>query len=265
MADQIHQMPHTERQMRIFCTLLSLIFAFLIQVKSSSAAELRVLASTGLNAVIGELISKFEAQSGHKISLGAPALAADVSKRIEAGEAVDFAVVNPEFATNLIKAGKVASGSQVDFVRLGIGVAMKAGGTKPDISTASALKDAVTAAKSVIYTRGGSGVHFESVLSRLGILDQVKAKSKQVGGGEAMPAVARGEVELGVDVIPQIVSATGVQLVGPLPTELQSYVVLTGVITSSAKEPAAAKAFLDFLKSAVAASIFNAKGMEQVR
>lgn len=245
--------------------LLAAVFISIVALATLTlAAEVRVTSSTGLNAVIAELVSLFETTSGHKVSLGTPALAADVAKRIEAGEAMDVAVLNPSFAKTLIAAGKIADGSSVDFVRLGIGVAVRAGDPRPDISTADALKQAVLNAKSVTYTRGGSGVHFEALLGGWGILDQIKSKAKQVSGGEAIPAVARGEIELGIDVMPQIVSVAGVDLVGPLPPDLQNYVVLTAVILSTAREPAAARSFVDFLKGPAAASAMKARGMEPI-
>lgn len=246
----------------VFIAVLASVLGYALPVQ---AGEVRVVGSTGLNAVMADLVSQFEKSTGHKVILGTPALAADVAKRIEAGEAVDVAVVNPDFAQKLVASGKTKADSSVDFVRLGIGVAVKSGASKPNVATADALKQAVLSAKSVTYTRGGSGVHFESLLSRWGILDQIKGKAKQVSGGEAMPLVAKGDVELGVDVIPQIVSVPGVDLVGPLPADLQNYVVLTAVVTSAAKEPTTAKAFVDFLKGSAAAAAMAAKGMEPIR
>jgi molybdate transport system substrate-binding protein len=199
------------------------------------------------------------------LSLATPAVAVDIKKRIAGGEAFDVAILNPELASELVKAGKVAAGTNTDFVRFGIGVAVRSGTPKPDIATSEALKQAVVNAKSITYTRGGSGVHFESLLSRWGIADQVKAKAKQVGGGEAIPAVAKGDIELGIDVLPQILSVPGAELVGPLPADLQNYVTLTVVISPVAKDPAAAKALVDFLKGPAAASLMSAKGMEPVR
>lgn len=244
--------------------LAAYVVSSILVATSSIAAEVRVIGSTGLNAVIAELVAEFEKSSGHKISLGTPALAADVAKRIEGGEAMDVAVLNPSFAKELIAAGK-ATGPSVDFVRLGIGVAVRTGTAKPNISNADAVKQAVLDAKSITYTRGGSGVHFESLLTRWGILDQVKPKVKQVSGGEAIPAVAKGEIELGVDVVPQIISVSGVDLVGPLPADLQNYVVLTAVVTPAAKDPAAAQAFVDFLRGPTAAKAMAAKGMDPIR
>jgi molybdate transport system substrate-binding protein len=227
----------------------------------AAAAEVKVLSSTGVSAAMRELLPKFESTSGHKISVSF-ALAGDVKKQIDGGEAFDLAIVSPPIAAELVKAGKADAASVADVARLGVGVAVKSGSAKPDIGSAEAFKQAVLNAKSVIYTRGGSGTHFEGLLTRFGISDQVKAKSKQVSGGEAIPAVAKGEVELGIDVIPQIVAVPGVDLVGPLPGDLQIYVLQTAVISSSAKEPAAAKALLDFIKSPAGASVLKAKGME---
>jgi molybdate transport system substrate-binding protein len=164
--------------------LLALSIASLLAVATSAgAAEVRFAASTGLNSVIAQLVSQFESSSGHKLSLATPAVAIDIKKRIEGGEAFDVAILSPELASELVKAGKVAAGTNTDFVRFGIGVAVRAGAPKPGIATSEALKQAVVNAKSITYTRGGSGVHFESLLSRWGNADQVNPNGKKVGGG----------------------------------------------------------------------------------
>lgn len=243
-------------------TLAALFLGISIASPAVHAAELRVISSTGLNPVINELTAKFESASGHKLSLAKPDSGADVKKRIDAGEVFDLAMLDLVSADDLIKSGKAVADSKRNIVRVGIGLAVRAGSPKPDISTVDAFTKAVLGAKSITFTTGGSGIHFQALLKRLNIEEQVKGKLKQVGGGQAIPAVAKGEVELGVDIISQIVPVQGVDLVGPLPGDLQSFVTITVIMSSSAKEPAAARAFIDFLKGPVAAPVFKVKGLD---
>ena len=125
-----------------------------------------------------------------------------------------------------------------------------------------AFTKAVLGAKSITFTTGGSGIHFQGLLKRLNIEEQVKGRLKQVGGGQAIPAVAKGEIELGVDIVSQIVLVQGVDLLGPLPVDLQNFVAIFVIMSTSAKEPAASRAFIDFLKGPVAATVFKAKGLD---
>lgn len=230
---------------------------------NAQAAELKVLASGGFSPAMKELVPQFEKQSGHKVALKLEQTGA-IKRMIEGGEAFDVAIASPAVIDGLVKQGKIAAASKGDVARTGIGVAVKAGAPKPDIKSADALKKTLLGANSIVYPKeGASSVHLAKVFDKLGITEQLKPKIKlEPMTGRTAVAVAQGEAELGIAVIPQIISVPGVDLVGALPGELQAFVVYTGGVGAAAKEAAAAKAFLEFLKTPAALQVIKAKGLE---
>ena len=194
-------------------------------------------------------------------------LTADTSallkSQIEAGKPFDIVVLTPPLITTLIQQGKVADGSATTLARTGIGLAVKKGAARPDITTAEALKHALTSAGAVAYsTSGVSGSMFSAALQKLGIAEEVKAKAKAVPNGLTGDVVVRGEADLAVQLMPELMSVSGVDVVGPFPADLQSYVVLTGGLSASATDKARAEAFLAFLKNPSAATVIRQKGLE---
>jgi molybdate transport system substrate-binding protein len=164
---------------------------------------------------------------------------------------------------NLIKQGKVVDGSAVDLARAGLGIAVKQGAPKPDISTVEAFKRMLINAKAIAYaTAGQSGLYFISVTEKLGIAEQVKAKGKTVHGGAAAEFVAKGEADTAIQLIPELASVPGVEVVGPFPAELQTYIVLTGGVGTNAQDKAAAQTLIKYLTTPAAISVIKAKGME---
>ena len=164
---------------------------------------------------------------------------------------------------DLIKQGKIAGDTRVDIVRIGIGVAVREGAPKPDISSVDAFKRTLLSVKSVTYApEGATGEHFAKVLDRLGIAEQVKAKAKPNAPGRVAQVVAAGEVELAIGATPSLLSTKGVQFVGPLPAELQDWFVNTAGVSATAKQPDAAKALIKHLTTPEAAAVIRAKGME---
>ena len=163
----------------------------------------------------------------------------------------------------LIAQGTVASGSRVDLVRSGIGVAVRAGAPRPDIGTAEAVKRALLAAKSITYSSGPSGVYLANLFVRLGIADQLKPKIKQVPPGvPAGSLVASGEAEIGFQQISELMPVSGIDLIGPLPPEIQEITVFSGGIHVAATQPDAAKALMQFITAPAAASIITRKGLD---
>jgi molybdate transport system substrate-binding protein len=229
---------------------------------AARAADITVLSSNGLKAAVVELVPQFEKETGHKLvfTWGASNL---LVKQIEGGEAFDVVIVTPALIKNLVKQGKVVDGSAVDLARVGVGVAVKQGAPKPDIHTVDAFKQTLLNAKAVAYTTAGqSGQHFIGVLEKLGIAEQVKAKAKTTPGGAVAEFVAKGEADIAIQLIPELASVPGVEVVGPLPAEIQTYIVLTGGIGTNAKDKVGAQALIKYLKTPAAISVIKAKGME---
>ncbi|HYT85651.1 MAG TPA: substrate-binding domain-containing protein [Burkholderiales bacterium] len=233
----------------------------------SDAAEIKVLTSRAMHHVLTDLGGTFERTSGHKVTL-VLAPPTEIMKRVVDGQIVDV-VMSGATVDNLVKQGKIAAGDRVLLARVGIGVAVRAGAPKPDISSPEALKRTLLGAKSIVYTDpavgGASGIHFEKVLDRLGIAKEVKAKSTKNPLAATKPSaefVARGEAELGIQLISEIVSVPGVELLGPLPGDLQSMTAILAGILKTAPEPEAARTLLRFLTSPAAAPAIKAAGME---
>ncbi len=233
----------------------------------ADAAEIKVLTSRAMNHVLTELGGAFERTSGHKVTL-ILASPTEIMRRVNSGEIVDV-VMSGATVDNLVKQGKIAPGDRVVLAQVGIGVAVRAGAPKPDISSPEALKRTLLAAKSIVYTDpaigGASGIHFEKVLDRLGIAKEIKAKSIRnplAATKASAEFVARGEAELGIQLISEIVSVPGAELLGPLPGDLQAMTAILAGILTTAPQPDAAKALLRVLTSPAAAPAIQAAGME---
>jgi len=235
-------------------------------VGGASAAEVKVLSAVAVKSALDELIAGAERATGHKVTV-AYATAGVLRDRIKAGEAFDMVILPRPFMDPLVAQGAIAPASATVFARSLVSVGVRAGAPKPDISTAEAFKR-MLAAKLISYADpakgGGSGIHAASVIERLGIAEEMKPKTKLVPGAESVDLVANGEAEIAIVNTPVIVSKPGVELVGPLPAELQNttdFVFFVGV-GASAKEPDAAKALIKYLQEPDAARVIKAKGME---
>jgi molybdate transport system substrate-binding protein len=236
----------------------------LVQGAAVSAAEIKVLSAGGIRPPLEQLAAQFERASGHKVAItfmGGPA----VKQQIERGAAFDVAVAAANVIDDLTKAGKLAA-ARTDVARAGVGVAVRAGAPKPDISSVDAFKRALLNAKSVAYAKDGTGgMHFQSVLQRLGISKEMEPKIRATSAADpansATVLVARGEVEMSVATVATLIRPE-VDFVGPLPAELQSYIHFTAALGSSAKEPKAGADFIRFISAPAAAAAFKAKGME---
>jgi molybdate transport system substrate-binding protein len=180
--------------------------------------------------------------------------------RIEKGEAFDLAILGDAAIDDLIKQGKLAAATRTVVARSGLGIAIRKGMTKPDISTTDAFKRTLLDAKSIAYLDDGlTGTYLKVLFQRLGIADNMKSKHKSARGGEA---VAAGEVELGVTQISEILYQKGTELAGPLPPEIQNYTNFSSAISAGAKQPDAAKALLKYFLSPDAARVMKANGLE---
>ena len=244
-----------------FTAAAKLAFMFLLaQSLTAQAAEVQFFAGGGFRSVVNELAPAFERTTGHKIVATFDS-AGGLERRIKAGESFDVLLIGASTFDAL--GGKIAPTPRVDVARAGLGVAVKAGTPKPDISSVDAVKRVLVNAKSVAYVgEGHSGQYFVAMLDRLGIGEQMKPKLKPLGVADVVKAGASGEAELVVYVIPGILPDRGVELVGPLPAEIQSYVSLTAALSTAAKEPEAGKAFIAFLTSDAAMAVIKAKGWD---
>lgn len=229
---------------------------------SASAAEIKVLSSNGTSAIVRAIGAEFSRRTGNTVITKID-VAVLLQKDIEAGEAFDLAILTRAVVDELAHKGAVEAATRADVARSGIGVAARAGARKPDISTVDAFRRTFLDAKSVAYTTvGGSGIHFVKMLERLGIADAVRAKARTQPGGTVGELVARGEAELAVQQVSELVPVEGIELVGPFPPELQLITLFTGGISPHARNPDAAGALLRFFAAPEAAEMIKAKGME---
>ena len=237
----------------------------LVTANVAQGSELRVLTSVALTSVLDELAPVFEKTTGTKLKIDYNLIAAQ-RKRILEGESADVIILSRGAMQELQKLDKLAASDLVDVAGTPVSVAARAGVPKPDISTADALKQTLLSARSIVYADpakgGASGVYFARVLDRLGIAEQMQAKTILVPGAQAAEVVAKGEAELGVAQGSEIVPVAGAQLVGPLPGEFASMTVFTAGIGAGSTLRAPASELITFLKGPEAAARFKAKGFE---
>src|SRR5215510_8090276 len=209
---------------------------------------MKVLCTNGLKTVMLDLAPAFERKTGTKLTITWGS-ANGLMKELDAGAGADLAILTAEAIDDLIKRGKVVGGSRVDLARSGIGIAVRKGGRKPDIGTPEALKQALLAAKSVAHSKSGmSGIYFPTVLQRLGIAEAMKPKIVIPEPGTPVgDVVAKGEAEIGVQQISELLPVAGVEIVGPLPGELQKITTFSAGVLTAAKEPNVAAALLKFV------------------
>jgi len=234
-------------------------------VSGTAAAEIKVLTAGAFKQVVLALVPDFEKQTGHKVTVDNDT-AGGLKKRIEGGEAFDVAVITPGVVDDLIAKGKIAAGSRVNLASVGVGVVVKEGAPKPDVSTVEAFKRALLAAKSVAYidpaSGGSSGIYIDKLLDRLGIADQIRPKAKLKQGGHVADLIVSGEAELGIHQISEIVPVKGASLVGPLPKEIQNTTTYAAGLSASAKDKIAAEALIKALAGPAAAALLKSKGMD---
>lgn len=237
--------------------------AALLATASVSAAEIKVLASNGVREALVELAPAFERETGNKlvITFG---LAAALKRQIEAGEAFDLAILTSAGIDDLAKQGKVDAASRASIARSGVGIGIKKGAPRPDIGTADAFKRTLLSAKSISWAKeGASGIYFASLLERMGIAEQMHPKVVLAPSGAMVgKLVAGGEVQFGVILVNELMAAPGVEVLGPLPAELQNYTVFHAGVGAGSKDSSAAKALIKFLTTPSAGAVFKAKGQE---
>jgi molybdate transport system substrate-binding protein len=232
----------------------------------ANAAELKVLSGSGVQPVMVTLVPKFEASSGHKLIFDYGTVGG-MADRISRGEAADVIITSGPQIEALARQGRVVSGSRADLAKTGIGIFVRAGGAKPDISSVEAFKHAMLAAKSIGWNDPAAGapvsIYMLGLLERLGIAAEMAPKTvafKQ--RSERFAAVARGDVEIGFNQISEILAAPGVDLVGPLPDAIQNYTLFAAGIVASSRNQDAGAALIRFISSPDARMQMKAKGFD---
>lgn len=244
----------------IAATLTSL--SVLVGGAPTCAAEIKVLSSNAMSDVMADLLPEFERTSGHKVvATYGPTPA--VMSRIKAGEPADVVILGRQSIDELKKIGKVVPGSEADLAKTSVGIAVRAGAPKPDISTVEAFKNAMLSAQSVAASEGASGNHFRRVLERLGIAEAMKPKLKTIpGAAHTAKLVAAGEVEMAVQMMSELQAVPGAEIAGPLPGDLHFELLLAAALDANAKETEAAATLIKFLASPAASLVLKRKGME---
>jgi len=226
------------------------------------AAELKIFGSRVTKMVIGDMGPGFEQATGHRLTVITD-VAAVMKRRIEADEPFDLAVLVNFQTDDLIKSGKLLADTRADVMKAGIGVAVRRGAPKPDISTVDAFTRTLLAAKSITYLKeGASTLHLDRVFARLGIADALKDKTIKPATESVSEMVAAGEAELGIIVIPNILSVPGAELVGPIPADIQSYIGFTAAVSSRSANPQAARDVIKLITGPAAVPVIKAKGMD---
>jgi molybdate transport system substrate-binding protein len=229
---------------------------------ASAAALIKVIASNAVKEALVELVPGFEQATGHR---GATIWGGtiDIRGRIRAGEVVDVVILPADRIDDLIAQGRLKAGSRVDVARSGIGVAVRAGARKPDISSGAALKAALLAAGSIVLSSGPSSVYLAGLFQQMGIADVIRSKVIQIGPGLPVgQAVARGAGEIGFTQVSELLSAEGIDYVGPLSADVQHVTVFSAGLHAAAPAPSAAKALVEFLTAPQSAAVFRRHGME---
>ena len=245
------------------------IVSALLLAGSASAAEVRVMISGGLTAAYKELVPEFERLTGNKVLTAyGPSMGTTVNAipiRLERGEPADVLIMVGYALGDLVKQGKVVADSRFDLVKSPIGIAVKSGAPKPDISSADAVKRALLATKTIAYSDSASGVYVSTeMFEKLGIADAMKDKARKIPATPVGEIVARGDAEIGFQQVSELLPVQGIDIVGQLPSELQKVTVFSAGIASVSKEPDAGKALIKFLASPTASAVIVKSGMEPI-
>jgi molybdate transport system substrate-binding protein len=234
-------------------------------VGAAAAAEVRVFSAGAVRAIVTELAQAFQQETGNSVTLSFGTVGVTRGK-LAGAEPVDVVIMTDVAIDDVAKQGAVVPGTRADLARTGMGLGVREGAPRPDIATSEAFKQTLLSAKSIVYVdpkQGAtSGIHFASVLDRLGIAEAVRGKSQLVPGGYPAEKVASGEAEVVVHQISEIVPVKGVTLVGPLPPDLQKVTVYSAGLAARSTAPEAARAFIAFLTRPTFKAKFAAAGLD---
>jgi molybdate transport system substrate-binding protein len=244
--------------------------ALLLAGCATTPSEIKVMTSGGFTEAYNQLTPQFEKDTGHKVTTaygasqgGAPD---SIPSRLARGEPVDIVILAAPSLDALVKDGKVVPGSRVDLVRSTIGMVVRKGAPKPDISTVAALKKTLLEAKSIAYSASASGVYLSTELfPKLGIAEQMKVTARRIESERVAAVVARGDAEIGFQQVSELLPNKGVDYVGPLPAEVQKVTVFSAGIGAKSQSPEAARQLIRYFRSAGAAPIIAQTGLEPIK
>jgi molybdate transport system substrate-binding protein len=250
---------------RAIWSMAILGLALLSRPDTAMAAEIKIFTTRAVATVLDKVGPEFERTTGHRLNITID-IAVRMAQRVQAGEPFDILVAAPGQIDELIKSGKITPNTRANLVRSGIGVEVRAGAAKPDISSVGAFKRTLLNAKSIAYLKEGqSGIYVARMIERLGIAEAINSKVTRPETDIVSELVAKGDIELGMVVITQIMTTQGVELVGPLPPEIQTYITFSAGVSAASRAPDAARELIRFLKGPVALPVIKAQGMEPVR
>jgi molybdate transport system substrate-binding protein len=245
-----------------------LVASMLFLVRPAAAEDIRVMTSGAFTAAYLELLPQLERVTTGKVVTTATSMGIgsnSIPSRLDRGEAVDVVILADATLAQLIKAGRILANSRVELARSAIGMAVRAGAPKPDISTPDALKRTLLRAKSIAYSASVSGIYLSTELfQRLGIADQLLSKSRRIDHERVGAVVARGEAEIGFQQISELLPVPGIDYVGPLPPELQRVTVFSAGVSAGSRNADAARALIKFLASSEAARTVAQTGLEPI-
>jgi molybdate transport system substrate-binding protein len=247
----------------VLCTALATaLLGVSAQLSGANCSELKIFGSRVTKMIVAELGPQFERASGYT-----PVVVADVAavmkRRIDSDEPFDLAVLVDFQTDELIKSGRLVAETRTDVMKTGIGVAVKRGATRPDIGTVDAFMRTLLDARSITYLKeGASTLHLVKVLAQLGIADALKGKTITPSTESVSEMVAAGEAEIGIIVIPNILSVPGAELVGPLPDEIQSYITFTAAVSLQSANQSAAREVIKLMQSPAGVQSIKRKGMQ---
>jgi molybdate transport system substrate-binding protein len=229
---------------------------------AARSAEIKVIAANAIKDGYARLVDDFQRSTGHTVVTTWTGTV-NATRRVNDGEVHDLVIIGANNVDQLIATGKLAAGSRADIAKTGIGIAIRTGLPRPDVSTSDAVKDAVLAAGSIVYSAGPSGAYVGELLKKMGVAEQVASKVRQPSSGaEAARMLARGEADLGFAQVSEFLDVPGLVNLGPLPASIQNFTIYAAGLHVAAPSPEAAKALVEHLKSPEAAPAIKAMGME---
>ena len=248
---------------RAFVTFQLASLLAVLQMTEAAAAELKILAPRSMWTVLKEIGPQFERKSGYKLNVITD-IAATLANRIIAGESFDIFIGPPAQMSRVVQSNRVIADTRTAIAHSGIGLEVRVGASKPDISNVEAFKQTLLNAKSIGYLKqeGTSGAYLHGLFERIGIADAIKPKVVRPETDIVSELVAKGEIEIGMVVLTQIMTTPGVDLVGPIPREVQSYVRWSGAVSANSAAPQVAQELISFLAGPVALPVLKAQGME---